>query len=219
MNAIERLRGDHDALRATLYLLEGALGMGPETRVTLRKLCHVLGGRLRDHIQREDALVSGCRQAFGPEILRHLAVEHHDEPQLLRALEELFAQDAPPVWTDVTSTLTRVIQGLRRHLAEEEQELFPTLERAFVPQARDPGTVQAACPACLCDTMTPNWIVRQDPRTQAVFDELSINLAFEGSDGLDEVAWRHGVSDQELLQKLEEATRETSLRSEHQTAP
>ena len=80
---------------------------------------------------------------------------------------------------------------------------LPLRQDAFAPQDRDPGTVQAAGPACLCDTMTPNWIVRQYPQTQAVFDELSINLAFEGSDGLDEVAWRHGVSDQELLQKLE----------------
>ncbi len=205
MNAIERLRRDHDILRTKLGLLEGALRMGPEAWFVLRELCYTLGGQLRDHIQREDALVSSCRQAFGPEILHHLAVEHHDEPQLLRTLIELFVQDVPPAWADVMSALTRFIQGLRRHLAEEEEDLFPMLERASVAQQYDSVVVHVAFPSSLHETMTLNRIVRQYPRTKAIFDELLIGLAFEGCDCLDEVAWRHGMESDELIARLEQA--------------
>ena len=207
MSAIERLRRDHGLLRTKLSLLEGALGMGPEAWFVLRELCYTLGGQLRDHIQREDALVSHCRQALGPEILEHLAVEHHDEPQLLRAVVELFVQDGPPAWTDVKSALARFIQGLRRHLAEEEEDLFPMLEHASAPRERDSAAVQAACPVRLHETMTPNRIVHQYPQAHAIFDDLLISLAFEGCDCLDEVAWRHGMESRELLAKLEQAIR------------
>ena len=93
------------------------------------------------------------------------------------------------------------------------------LERASASQERDSGAVQVVCPARLHETMTPNRIVRQYPRTHAIFDELLINLAFEGCDCLDEVAWRHGMAGQELLHKLEEVMMEERVRPRHQTPP
>ena len=189
MDSIERLRQDHDILRAKLRLLEYALRIGPEARYVLRELCYNLGSQLRIHIQREEVLILSSQQALAPEILTHLTAEHHDEPQLLHDLIGLFAQDVPPTWMEISSKLKRFITELRRHLAEEELTLFPILPRG----------------AHLQETMTLNRVIHEYPRTRAIFNEMSIDMASEGCDCLDEIAWRHGIDPGKLLARLETA--------------
>ena len=56
----------------------------------------------------------------------------------------------------------------------------------------------------LTEIMTVQEIKRRYPSTRSVFEDFYIDSRFEGSDCLDEVAWRHGMESRELLALLEE---------------
>ncbi len=58
------------------------------------------------------------------------------------------------------------------------------------------------------EVMTVNRVLQQYPATRSVFEQLFVNLPFEGADCLDEVAWRHGMEARELLGQLEQAISE-----------
>ena len=58
-------------------------------------------------------------------------------------------------------------------------------------------------PIHLSATMTVNHALYACPCTRRVFERLLINPAIEGVDCLDEVAWRHGLSIEELIRMLE----------------
>jgi hemerythrin-like domain-containing protein len=202
MKAIERLRRDHRILRAKLAVLESALQMGPETWFVLREVCFTLARQLRDHIRREEALVAECRNALNPKVLAEVVVEHKDEPQHLRTINRLFTSEPTQSLERIGPELTSVIDGLRRHMDEEERELFPIFERALAErEAEEP----AAPAGRLDETMTVNRIVHEFPRTRLVFEKLFINIPTEGCGCLDEVAWRHGMEARELLENLERA--------------
>ncbi|MBI3321464.1 MAG: hemerythrin domain-containing protein [Candidatus Omnitrophica bacterium] len=203
MDAVERLRRDHAILRSKLAVLEVALGMGPETWFVLREVCFTLSRQLRDHLKREEALVVACRKAMNPKALAAVVVEHRDEPAHLRTLNRLFVSETRHSLERIRPALTDVIQGLRRHMAEEEAELFPVLERGLANQPLTPQ--EAPMPWTRFDeAMTVNRVVQEFPRTRSVFDRSFINVPLEGCTCLDEVAWRHGMEAKELLKQLEE---------------
>ena len=203
MNAIERLKRDHQVLRTKLDVLEAALGMGPETWFVLREVCFTLSRQLQDHIKREEELVVACRKAMNPKVLAEVAVEHHDEPEHLRTINRLFVSDARDAFERIKPALTEVIHGLRRHMAEEEFELFPILERVLGAQHETPDATAPSSPPRIDEVMTVNRIVQQFPCTKLVFQRLFINIPLEGCTCLDEVAWRHGMESRELLNSLE----------------
>ena len=201
MRAIDRLKRDHQILRAKLDVLEAALRMGPETWFVLQEVCYTLARQLQDHIRREEQLIATCSQAMSEQTLARLAVEHRDEPQLLRTINRLFVDDRGHAFAQVRSALTTVIGRLCHHMDEEEAELFPRLE--CVPDhPEEPAMIHAPL---LQETMTVNHVLRQHPSAASVFRRLFISIPFEGCDCLDEVAWRHGMESRELLSQLEEA--------------
>ncbi|MBI3087316.1 MAG: hemerythrin domain-containing protein [Candidatus Omnitrophica bacterium] len=203
MKAIERLKRDHAIIRSKLRVLESALAMGPETWFVLREVCFTLSRQLGDHIKREEALLADSRKALGEDLLARLEIEHRDEPEHLRTLNRLFVQERGRSLKQITPVLKRFIEGMQRHLEEEEMRLFPVLERLSAGQ--EPGAAEPApteTPA-LNEVMTVNRIVKEFPRTQRVFEHLFINIPYEGCDCLDEVAWRHGMDSRELLERLE----------------
>ena len=202
MTAMERLRRDHQVLRSRLDLLEAALRMGPEAWFVLREMCHALAGHVKDHLQREEALVAQCRAftASAPLVLDRPQLEHRDEPERLRQLHQLFLREEIAPFPELAAMLRQVIDGLRRHMAEEEAELFPLLERLLEERGAD---ALAATDMPLNEVMTVNRIIRVFPRTRPVFEELFVNVPYEGCDCLDEVAWRHGLDARQLLQRLE----------------
>jgi len=202
MTAVDRLRRDHTLLRGKLDVLETALGMGPETWYVVREVCFTLSRQLRDHIRREEALVEACRQQLDPRVLAEVAVEHRDEPAHLRAINRLFVAGAGGL-DQLRPALTDVLRGLRRHMAEEEAELFPACERVLAGTQEGAGMPSAGTRR-LNEEMTVNRVVREFPRTRPVFERLFINVPLEGSTCLDEVAWRHGVEARDLLQTLED---------------
>lgn len=204
MNTVERLRRDHKILRAKLDLLESALRIGAQTWFVLREVCFTLSRQLRDHIRREEELVAACRSAMNPKVLAEVVVVHREEPQLLQTVNRLFVTEAGQSWERLRPLLTGVIEGLRRHMDEEEAELFPILERMLAEQE----TVRSAPPkprSPLDETMTVNRIVQRFPRTKPVFEQFFIHIPTEGCTCLDEVAWRHGMESRELLERLEQA--------------
>lgn len=200
MKTVERLRRDHALLRSKLDVLEAALGMGPATWYVLREVCFTLARQLRDHIRREEELVAACREAIDPTALAEFAVEHRDEPAHLRTINRLFLSESGQSLERIRPALTEVIRGLRRHMEEEERELFPILERVCGEQA---PSAPPEPPMRFDETMTVNRILHECPEAKPVFDQLLISVSLEGCACLDEVAWRHGLEARELLAKLE----------------
>ena len=203
MHAVNRLRRDHKILRAKLDVLESALRMGPETWYVLREVCFTLARQLQDHIKREEDLVAACRKAINPTVLSEVVVEHRDEPKHLRTINRLFVSQAGHSLDRIQPSLTEVIQGLRRHMAEEEAGLFPILERVLGEREASAPTAPSATTERIEEEMTVNRVVQRFPNTRPVFERLFVNIQMEGCTCLDEVAWRHGMDSRELLQALE----------------
>ncbi len=216
MNAVDRLRRDHQILRAKLDVLESALHMGPETWFVLREVCFTLGRQLGDHIKREEDLVMACRKTMNPRVLAEVSVEHHDEPEHLRTINQMFIEEREHSLERVKVALQGVIDGLRRHMAEEEAELFPILERELATRAPAPPAI--APEKMLDERMTVNRIVQEFPRTRPVFERLFINVPYEGCTCVDEVAWRHGMEAQDLLKMLEQTVASCECAQSHASA-
>lgn len=206
MTAVDRLRRDHKILRAKLNVLQSALDMGPETWYVLREVCFTLARQLRDHIKREEDLVTLCRAAMNPKVLAEVTVEHRDEPAHLRTINRLFVSEGTRSLERIKPAVGDVIEGLRRHMDEEEAELFPILDR-MLREREVSEAFTAEPPTRVSEDMTVNRIVQQFPTTQGVFERLFINVPVEGCACLDEVAWRHGMDSRELLIALEDAIR------------
>ena len=219
MNAVERLKRDHAVLRSKLDVLESALTMGPETWYVLREVCFTLSRQLQDHIRREEELVTACRAAMNPNVLAEVVVEHRDEPRHLRAINRLFVSAGSHSLARITPVLRETIQQLRRHMAEEETELFPIFERVL--GAQNPGATPPVVqpPRLLDEAMTVNRVVQQFPRTRSVFERLFINVPFEGCTCLDEAAWRHGIEVRDLIRVLEGVIASCRCGEEAPTAP
>ncbi len=203
MTAVDRLRRDHKILRVKLDVLESALGMGSETWYVLREVCFTLARQLRDHIKREEDLVAACRKAMNPKVLAKVVVEHHDEPAHLKTINRLFVSETGHSLERIKPALGDVIEGLRRHMAEEEAELFPILDRV-IAEHLPAAPAEPSSADRLDEEMTVNRIVQLFPGTQRVFERFFINVPLEGCACLDEVAWRHGMDARELLDCLEE---------------
>jgi len=204
MNAVDRLRRDHTILRSKLDVLHSALTIGSETWYILREVCFTLSRQLRDHIKREEDLVVACRKAMTPKALAEVVVEHKDEPAHLRTINRLFVSQADHSLDRIKPALTQVIEGLRRHMDEEERELFPIFERFLKEQE---ATSPPISPTTIDETMTVNRIAQEFPGTKPVFERLFINVPMEGCTCLDEVAWRHGMDTRELVDTLEDTIR------------
>lgn len=205
MNAIDRLRRDHQILRSKLEVLEAALRLTPPTTwFILRELCYTLSRQLQDHIRREEQLIATCRATLSPNVLAHTQLEHEDEPQLLRTVHHLFVEEGGQALERVRAALNELTPRLRRHMDEEEADLFPVIEQALGDQEASEGQ-EPLPPVRLCEEMTVNHVLHTYPKTRMLLERLFINVPYEGYDCLDEVAWRRGMDCRQLLVVLEEA--------------
>jgi len=176
----------------------------PTTWFILRELCYTLSRQLQDHIRREEELVTACQQSLSPDVRSHVRLEHDEEPQLLRTVNHLFIEEGGKAIEQVRTVLDELIPRLRRHMEEEEVELFPAIEGILsdqeVPEAQEPlPSVR------LREEMTVNHVLHTYPHTKALLERLFINVPYEGYDCLDEVAWRRGMDCCQFLGLLEEA--------------
>lgn len=217
MNPVERLRRDHQVLRAKLSVLESALGMGEDAWFVLRELCHSLAGQLKDHLQREEALLAAYRPQLGERRCACLTVEHHDEAGYLRTINRLFFHDPARAFPSVRGQLANMIHALRAHMDDEEAQVFPQLEHCSAPHAATVSSAPRSAP--VRETMTVNRVLLEHPRTLPVFKRLFVSIPYEGCDCLDEVAWRHGMETRELIALLEHAASEATESSPDEPAP
>ena len=201
MRAVERLRRDHQILSGKLNVLESGLAMGEEAWFVLREVCFTLARQLQDHMQREEELVERCRRVMNPKVLAEMAVEHRDEPRLLRIINDAFVSQQDHSLARIRPMLMEAIHGLRRHMREEEMELFPLFERTLT--GPEPDAPEGGPQADINETMTVNRVVNVFPDTRPVFERLFISVPAEGCRCLDEVAWTHGMDSGELLDKLD----------------
>ena len=218
MKGVDRLRRDHTILRAKLDVVEATVNMSPETWYVLREVCLTLSRQLRDHIKREEALVVACRTMMNPKVLAEIVVEHREEPLHLRAINRLFVSERGQPFSQIKPALLSVVDGLRRHMAEEEAELFPVLERVLADREAEEPSASRAAPLrerLFDEATTVNRAVQACPETRPVFEQLLISIPAEGCSCLDEVAWRHGMDCRELLERLEAAVGSCACGSRH----
>ena len=55
------------------------------------------------------------------------------------------------------------------------------------------------------ESMSINEVLHRFPTARQIFDELHVNRLEEGSDSVDEVAWRHGANVADVLDQLRHA--------------
>lgn len=145
MNAIDRLRYDHEILRQDLAGVEEALHAtgGEEPRSALRMGCRILVDRLRDHSRREGRLVvlaSWRLGRLGAGELARFALDHDLDQGLLRTIARFAADEGRFGLDGVGASARGFVSRCRRRLAEQEEQLFPLLHRLLQPEepAREP---------------------------------------------------------------------------------
>ncbi|HEX9780526.1 MAG TPA: hemerythrin domain-containing protein [bacterium] len=200
MQPVERLRREHALLRAKLQILESALALHPQAWYVARELVYTLARQLKDHIRREESLISRCRASLEPDEIAHLGVTHRREPRLLSAINRAFVQGPGEARAAIRPRLLALIERLRRHMDEEEAMLFPELERRL-PSEEEFG--EPSVEAGVDERMTVNRVLRAYPEAAGVFRRMFINIQDEGLVCLDEVAWRHGIDCRTLIRELE----------------
>ena len=204
MRAVDRLRRDHEILRTKLDVLEATLRMTPPTTwFILRELCYTLSRQLQDHIRREEELVTACRNSLSSEVQTHMQLEHDEEPQLLRTVNHLFIEEGGKAIEQIRGVLGELLPRLRRHMDDEEAELFPVIEEILGEQ-EEPKTQEPLPSVSLREEMTVNHVLHTYPQTKTLLERLFINVPYKGYDCLDEVAWRRGMDCCQLLLLLEE---------------
>ncbi len=204
MNAINRLKREHNVLRSKLNVLESTLDMGPEAWFVLREISFTLSKQLQVHTRREEALFASCRAAWSDERFGELLVHHTGGRDALDAINRFFMEQPQELLEKIRPTFKACVAGLRSEMDQQEVRLFPVIEDALVLGAIPWRKGHLVPPSGLHDTMTVQEVMGRYPSTQSVLEGLFINRRFEGYDCLDEVAWRHGMESQELLGLLEE---------------
>jgi hypothetical protein len=205
MNAINRLKREHDVLRSKLNVLESALDMGTEAWFVLQETSFTLSKQLQAHSRREEALFACYRAARSGErcgeILAHQTGKGKGEA--LRAVNQFFLEQPRGLLETIRPAVTTCTAWLRSEMEQQEDQLFPCIEDALVLD-KIAGRKEHPIPAGLTDTMTVQEVMGRYPTTRSVLEGLFIDRRFEGYDCLDEVAWRHGMESRELLALLEE---------------
>lgn len=234
MGVTECVRQDHRILRAKLRLLEAAMQVAPEAQFVLREMCWSLARMLDAHITHENEVLEPYSNRIKALTKERMAQEHADQRVVLRDVNTLLLGGLKTPVSAVVPPLAHLIEELRAHMAQEEGELFPLVDRIAAeqsptltapppfttPQITDtipPPVCRPGGPATsdksvaspsasrqVVGTMTVNGAIRAYPGTRCLFERWCVNIPYEGCDGLDEVAWHHSMDIATLLRELNE---------------
>jgi len=102
----------------------------------------------------------------------------------------------------VVDRLSHLIEELREHMAEEEREVFPAVEKA---EKEVRWGTAVPLPPLITEQMSANAVMKAFPATRAVFEKHGIQCGCNGCDCLDELAWRRGFDAKELVEELQQA--------------
>jgi len=178
-----------------------------EAWFVLREACLVLSQYLQWHRERELEALQSCRGDLGSARVVMTTIGHRDMLQSLQMLNRCCAvEDTPGARQEICRALTVVAEGLSDELQLQESELFPLLG----PGEGTGGVVNTnghRKPWGLKEDTILASLIEHHPETTPVFEHLAIHPAWEGSDRLDEIAWRHGMECEELLAQLARAIR------------
>lgn len=202
MTVTAALRKDHDILRTTLECLEAALRVAPEQPLAVRDIC--CGGVTRvldQHIKREEAALKPYRHQMRMMLRQRERQDRADQRRVLRDLNALLLQGVTVPAGAIAPQFFHLIDELREHMAEEEQEIFPTVDRA---EAAQPSHGRFPAPR-ITEDMSANAVMMRFPSTKPVFEKHGIRCGCDGCDGLDELAWRRGMETTELVTELQRA--------------
>lgn len=202
------LRKDHDILRTTLECLEAALRVAPEQPLVLRDICCQAFTRVLDrHIKREEAALKPYRHRVQRILRQRERQDHADQRRVLRDLNALLLQGVTVPAGTIAPRFFHLIDELREHMAEEEREIFPTVDRV---EAEQPSRASSSVPL-ITEGMSANAVMAQCPSTKPVFEKYGIRCGCDGCDDLDELAWRRGMETAELVSELQQAATTAGL--------
>ena len=136
MNALTLLKQDHQNVAALFERFEKA---APDDAEELRAVADKIVEHLSMHAAIEEQVFYPAVRAKAaeeePTVLEALE-EHHAVKLLLREIEKL-----PPTDERFTAKLRVLVEQVRHHVEEEENELFPKAREAFtVQELEDVGT-------------------------------------------------------------------------------
>ena len=205
MAVTEPLKKDHEVLRRKLEFLEAALQVAPQSVFVLRDMCHSLTKMLDTHIRREEQALSPYTNRIRA-ILRYRAGQDHaDQQVVLRDINTMLLAGIKMPTSTVVNRLSHLIEELREHMAEEEREVFPAVEKA--EEEVRPGAM-VPLPPLITNQMSANAVMKVFPATRRVFEKHGVTCGCEGCDCLDELAWRRGLEAKELVKELQQAAAE-----------
>jgi len=213
MSATESLRKDHQILRAKLKLLEAAMQMLPESNFVLRELCWSLARMLNEHIRHETDALQPYRNRIQALTQERMAKDHADQQVILRDINALLLSGVKAPVNKVVPPLLHLIEELREHMEEEEQEVFPMVDRMTSEEAQMPS---APAMPFITETMTVNHILRIHPRAREVFQTFHVDCDADGCHCLDELYWRRGIDVAALLHELNETVGEQTVAEYHE---
>jgi diguanylate cyclase (GGDEF)-like protein/PAS domain S-box-containing protein len=210
------LRQDHEALRAQLALLERLALQGEDARPTLRVLFSAFQRHWHCHVERE-ALIAGRL----PSSTNRLPSRSIDA--LLDQIEAGLAGPLPLA----AATIARLATSVRERCAQEEQRLFPAIDRA-IGLARDDtlrqgmrdivarhfhdGPPRPSEPwAAMTARMPIQEIVRLHPRMGSILRAFQVDPETEALASLEALRGRPGLDVDALWLAVHAALRESQM--------
>ena len=125
-----QLKTDHDVFRMQLDVVEAALDLGSRGSGVLRDLTRELYAKLRAHVRRESRLAVTVSRRLeridGPQLAK-FAIEHDVALEILRVIRRGLPLHREVSLHHVRPAFRMLVSGLRRHMHEQEQLLFPML--------------------------------------------------------------------------------------------
>lgn len=197
------LKKDHEVLRRKLEFIETALQVAPQSVFVLRDMCHSLTKMLDAHIRREEQTLAPYNNRIHAILQYRAGQDHADQQQVLRDVNTMLLAGIKMPTSTVVDRLSHLIQELREHMAEEEHEVFPAVEKA--EEEVQPGAA-VPLPPLITEQMSANAVMKVFPATRAVFEKYGIRCGCNGCDCLDELAWRRGLEPHALVEELRRAT-------------
>lgn len=208
-------------MRAQLELLEGLLPRGRAASFPLRAVLQSIARRLRCHTEKEEALLKAVHRVRHGPPAEH--AEHAEQRATLHMLRHLLAPGRAYAAEEIAVYGAHLIDGLREHMADEEERFFPAADRLLndawseevsrrmhdiahhhYPEGEPLVPVLPATRPIMPE-MTVNHVLRVHPGARAIFERFQVDWQLDGHHCLDELYWRRGVDGEALLAALNQS--------------
>jgi iron-sulfur cluster repair protein YtfE (RIC family) len=160
---------------------------------------YALAKILNQHIKREESALRPYSNRVRAVLRRREHQDHADQHRVLRDMHALLQPGTMMPVSLVVPRLVHLIDELREHMAEEERDIFPTVDRA---EAEQPSLVHAPA-SLITEQMSANAVITQFPSTKPVFEKYGIRCGCDGCDCLDELEWRCGIDAGKPIDELQ----------------